>query len=52
MTKPSDRTTTAVPTANSRPAGGEQRPSNVIRAPEKPAPTSADFGGFGRKEGE
>ena len=47
--KPTDRTTTAVPTENPRPSGGEQTPTNLVRVPEKPAPTAADFGGFGRK---
>ena len=29
--------------------GGEQTPSNVRPVPEKPAPTPADFGGFGNR---
>jgi hypothetical protein len=36
---PPERSTTETPTENSRPAGGEQSPS------------SAPFGGFGRKDG-
>jgi hypothetical protein len=51
MTNKPDRTVNAVPTANPRPHGGEQTPTNLVHIPEKPAPTSAYFGDFGRKEG-
>jgi hypothetical protein len=49
MTKPDDRTMNSVPTENPCPSGSEQTPTNLVRAPEKPAPTPDKFGGFGRK---
>ena len=46
-TKPTDRFNGSdQKTENTRPAGGEIRPTNLKPVPERPAPKADDFGGF------
>ena len=46
--KPTDRFSETVKIENTKPAGGEQTPTNLKPVPERPAPTADQFGGFKR----
>ena len=47
-TSPTDKFSQTAPIENTKPAGGEIRPTNLRPAPERPAPTADQFGGFKR----
>jgi hypothetical protein len=45
---PTDKFSQSAPIANPQPAGGEVKPTNPRPAPERPAPTADNFGGYKR----
>ena len=48
MTKPTDRFSETAPIENTKPAGGEAKPTNLKPIPNRPAPKPDDFGGYKR----
>jgi hypothetical protein len=45
-TSPTDKFSQTAPIENTKPAGGEIRPTNLKPATPRPAPKADDFGGY------